>query len=164
VEKLKYILDSAKSMVKDCETERMYLETKLHNFIYIWLVIVMSMCTLFGKTFDSYMQYLTTESYVLFFLYQFISIFIITSLFLRVYRYRGIYYVLRDIKTPVTHLDKNDSIEELMRNELQACITCIEENTKLNNRRNKHFNLTRLVFSIYLIGTFLGIIVVFAIN
>ncbi len=164
MEKLKYILDVAKGTIKDLDSERIYIETKLHYFMYVWLAIVISICTLFGKTINIFYQYITIESYLLFFGFQFLSILIITYLFFKVWHYNGNYLIITDIKSYISYYKSNDSLENLMQADLEAQNKSIENNSKLNNIRNRNLNWLKLLFKYYLCLLVLLTTIIFILN
>jgi hypothetical protein len=163
-ETLKYVLDAAKNLLKDNDKERVYLEQKLHNFMYIWLAIVITMCSFFGKTVNVFDTLITPGWYVSFFTYEFIFITIVTFLFLRVYVYKGKYAIINSIALNTNHNGIN-TLENLMNQDLDEHRKCITRNSTLNILRNKNFNLLKRVFAyVYLPGKILLLVLIIIFN
>jgi uncharacterized membrane protein YbhN (UPF0104 family) len=151
MDKLNYVLDISNEMIRDLESECKHIETKLHNFIYVLLTIAIGIITLICATINVFNQYVTTESYYLFFGFNFLSIIRIFYSYFKVWVYDESYSIITDINAYKTYCDtKNDTLENLMRVDLNAKKNRIENNSKLNNVRNCNLNQLKIEFKYYL--------------
>jgi hypothetical protein len=164
MEKLKHTVEIARNMISEQEKEVIQLESKLHNFSYMWIALVTGMILLFCKSIDVYYKYITLPSYLLFFIYEFLGIIYITYLFFKVYIYDGSYKIIVDIKAYRGYCNSKDTLEGLMNAELDGLEKCITNNHNINNKRNSDLNSLKCAFKSFLTLKAILIIIIIFLN
>jgi len=165
MEKLNEVLEIAKNMLNEQYHEVARIEEKLRNFSYMWMGVVTGIIVLICNSISNYEKYITTESFLLFGIYQLLGIVYVTSIYFKVYLYRGNYYLTNsDIKTYVKYIDTNSTIEELMKAELGAIQKCIESNLDVNQIRNNTLTKLKESFKNFLLLNIILMVIIFILN
>jgi hypothetical protein len=164
MEKLNEVLEIAKNMLNEQYIEVARIEEKLRNFSYMWMGIVTGIAVLICNSIGNYEKYITTESFLLFSIYQLLGIVYVTSIYFKIYLYKGNYYTNSDIKTYAKYIDSNDTIEDLKKTELGAIQKCIESNLEINQIRNATLTKLKESFKIFLLINIALIVIIFILN
>ena len=163
-EKLKHVLNIAMVMYKDIDNERIQLETKLHNYSYIFLGIVAIKMSLYSKLLLDEML-ITPISFYHLLIIDVLGWIIMGIFFFKTYIYNGFYSVNDKISSyiDIGNNEKN-SIDDLINADIGAWKQCIIHNKELNHKRNGFLHLAKESLRYYILIMIISTIIIFIFN